>query len=289
MAIKTILVPIDGSKESFAALDRAFVVADRFGSHIKALHVMLRASDVAAAGFFNLPVKLRKNAEIEADKATMEKTAELQEQFEAHCSDHNVPINERLTRQGGVSAAWHQEFGHIDEVMTRHGRVSDVIAVSRPRIREDTLRRSPIGQVVEAIMLRTGRPVLITPPESTATKCERVAIGWNDSIECSRALAMTMPWLVEMNEVTVIVSKKRESSVNALIEYLAWHGIKADIALLDGKGKSTGEAMLNVCSEISAEFLIVGGFSRSRASQLLFGGVTHHLLTKSNIVTIMVH
>jgi nucleotide-binding universal stress UspA family protein len=39
MGIKTILVPVDGSKGSFAALDRAFVVADRFGSHIKALHV----------------------------------------------------------------------------------------------------------------------------------------------------------------------------------------------------------------------------------------------------------
>ncbi len=289
MAIKTILVPIDGSKESFAALDRALVVADRFGSHIKALHVMLRASDVAAAGFFNLPAKLRQNAEIEADKVTMEKVAELKEQFEAHCSDNNIPINEQPTRQGEVTASWHQEFGYIDEVLTHHGRASDLIAVSRPRIREDTFRRSPIGQVIEAIMLRTGRPVLITPPENTARRCERVAIGWNDSIECSRALAMTMPWLVEMKEVTVIVSKKTESNINVMIEYLAWHGNKADTALLDGKGKSTGEALLNVCSEINAEFLIVGGFSRSRASQLLFGGVTHYLLSKSNIVTIMVH
>jgi nucleotide-binding universal stress UspA family protein len=289
MAIKTILVPIDGSEESFAALDRALVVADRFGSHIKALHVMLRASDVAAAGFFNLPVKLRENAEIEADKVTMEKVAELKEQFEAHCSDNNIPINDQPARQGGVTASWHQEFGYIDEVLTQHGRASDLIAVSRPRVREDTFRRSPIGQVIEAIMLRTGRPVLITPPENTAMKCERVAIGWNNSIECSRALAMTMPWLVEMNEVTVIVSKKTESNIKVLIEYLAWHGIKAEIALLDGKGKSTGEALLNVCSEINAEFLIVGGFSRSRASQLLFGGVTHYLLSESNIVTIMVH
>ena len=289
MGIKTILVPVDGSKGSFAALDRAFVVADRFGSHIKALHVLSRASDVAAAGFFNIPAKLRETAGIEADKVAMERAAELQQQFEAQCSERGIPIRERPTRQWGVTAVWHQEFGHIDEVLIRHGRVSDVIAVSRPKIRKGTVRRSPVGQVVEALLLSTGRPVLITPPKCAAVKYERVAIGWNDSVECSRALAMTMPWLVEMDEITVLVSETRASSVKALVEYLAWHDVKADIQLLDGKGKSVGEAMLNVCSEISAEFLIVGGFSHARARELLFGGVTHHLLEHSNIVTIMVH
>ena len=246
-------------------------------------------SEVAAAGFFNLPAKLRKNAETNVDKAAMERAMELQEQFEARCSDHNIPINERPTGQWGATAAWHQEFGYIDEVLTHHGRASDVIVVSRPRIREETVRRSPLGQAVEAILIRTGRPVLITPPESIAKKYTRVAVGWNDSIECARALAMTMPWLVEMDEVTVLVAKKKESGVNVLIEYLAWHDVKANIALLDGKGNSDGEAILNVCSEISAEGLIIGGYSRARASQLLFGGVTQYLLTNTNIVTIMVH
>ena len=108
-------------------------------------------------------------------------------------------------------------------------------------------------------------------------------------LECSRALAMTMPWLVGMDEITVLVSKKRKSSVKALVEYLAWYDVKANIVLLDDKGKSIGEAMLNVCSEIRADFLIVGGFSHARARELLFGGVTRHLLMHSNIVTIMAH
>jgi nucleotide-binding universal stress UspA family protein len=289
MGIQAILVPIDGSKESFAALDRVFVVAERFGAHIKALHIMTRASDVPAAGFYNLPVKLRKNAETSADTGASERAAELQQQFEALCSDRNVPISNQPTSEGGVTAAWHQEFGDINELLIRHGRASDVIVVSKPRIREGTVRRSPLGEAVEAILMRTGRPVLITPPDSVARRCERVAIGWNDSVECTRAMAMTMPWLVEMNEITLLISEKRMASANVLSEYLAWHGVKMNIALLDGKGKSAGESMLKVCSEIGAEFLIVGGFSRSRASQLLFGGVTHHLLKHANIVTIMVH
>ena len=289
MGIKTILVPIDGSKGSLAALSRAFVVANRFGSHIKALHVMTRGSDVAGTGTYNLPAKLRKSVEEKADELAMERAAELQEHFEAHCQDNDIPISTRPIKGGGATAAWHQEFGNVDEVLIHHGLVSDVIAVPRPKIKQGVLRRSPMGKAIEAILLKTGRPVLIEPPKSKAKKCARIAIGWNDSVECSRAVALTMPWLAELDEVAVLVSKKRKSSVKSLAEYLAWYNVKANIELLDGKGDSIGEAMLNVCSEVSADFLIVGGFSHARARELLFGGVTRYLLQHSNIVTIMAH
>jgi nucleotide-binding universal stress UspA family protein len=250
---------------------------------------MTHGADIAAAGTYNLPAKLRKSVEGQADKAALEKAAELQEFFEGHCEDNDIPISTKPTEQGGATAAWYQEAGSVDEVLARHGLVSDLIAVPRPKIKKGVLRRSPMGQAIEAILLSTGRPVLLEPPNSKAKKCSRIAIGWNASVECSRALAMTMPMLVEMDEVNVLVSRKRKASVKALAEYLAWYGVKANIVLLDGKGESIGEAMLNVCAEIKADFLIVGGFSHARARELLFGGVTRYLLKNSNIVTIMTH
>lgn len=289
MGIKSILVPIDGSKGSFAALSRAFVVADRFGAHIKALHVMTHGADIAAAGTYNLPAKLRKTVVGQADKLALEKAAELQEVFEAHCLDNDIPISTKPLKQGGVTAAWQQESGSVDDVLVHHGRVSDVIAVPRPKIKDGVMRRSPMGRAIEAILLRTGRPVLIEPPKSNVKKCSRIVLGWNDSLECSRALAMTMPWLDGLDEITVLVSKKRKANIKPLVEYLGWYGVKANIVVLDEKGKSIGESMLNVCSEVKADFLVVGGFSHARARQLLFGGVTHHLLLHSNIVTIMAH
>jgi len=289
MSIKVILVPIDGSKTSFKALDRAVIIADRFGAHIKALHVMLRSSDIPATGLYNVPAKLRKGVENEAHKAATTRAAELQQQFEALCLEHGIPVSKRPLKQRGATAFWHQEFGNVDEVLIRHGRSSDVIAVPRPKIKTGIVRRSPIGQAIEAVLLRTGRPVVITPPKCTVGKCERVAFGWNGSLESSRALAMTMPWLVEMKQISILVTKKRKPSVKELVEYLSWYDVKADIVLLDDKGQSVGEAMLNTCSEISADFLVVGGFSHSRARELFFGGVTSYLLMHSNIVTIMAH
>lgn len=289
MGIKTILVPIDGGKASFAALDRAFVVADRFGSHIKALHVMQRSTDAASYGLYNLPAKLRKNIDKESEKTALERAADLQEQFQDFCEQYSVPLCEEPSKQTGATADWRQEFGHVDEVLVRHGRLSDVIAVPRPRVKKSTVRRSPVGRAIEALLLGTGRPVLIEPPKCRAKRCERVAIGWNESAEVSRAIATMLPWLVKMNAVTIIVSKKRKRGVKALVEYLAWHGIQATVEFLDGRGSSVGKAILNVCSDTGTEFLVVGGFSHSRARELLFGGVTRHLLTRAKIVTIMVH
>lgn len=289
MGIKTILVPIDGGKGSFAALGRAFVVAQRFGAHIEALHVMQHVSDAASYGFYNVPAKLRKNVEREAEKGALKKAVELREQFEDFCSQYQVPISEQPPEQDGPTAAWREEFGHVDEVLVGRGLVNDLIVVPRPRLYTNTVRRSPMGQAIEAVLLGTGRPVLIEPPKCKAKKSERVAFGWNESAEASRALAMTLPWLVEMSAVTVIVSKDRKPRAKALLDYLAWHGVAANIQILDGRGSSVGEAMLNVCSDVGAEFLVVGGFSHARARELLFGGVTHYLLEESRLPTIMVH
>jgi hypothetical protein len=94
--------------------------------------------------------------------------------------------------------------------------------------------------------------------------CERAAIGWNESTEASRAIAMTLPWLTSMSAVTIISSKKREAGADTLVEYLSWHGIISNAVFLNSKGNSVGEAMLNVCAEQQARLLVVGGFSHAR-------------------------
>jgi nucleotide-binding universal stress UspA family protein len=141
------------------------------------------------------------------------------------------------------------------------------------------------------MMLRSGRPVLIVPPapEWQAHRVEHAAIGWNDSVEASRALCMTLPWLKQMKKVSVLVSKKREVGVGEVTEYLKWHGCKADHHIISGRGTNVGKRMLDSCAEIGAEFLVVGGFSHTRTRQRLFGGVTSYLLGSTNIITVMAH
>ena len=100
---------------------------------------------------------------------------------------------------------------------------------------------------------------------------------------------MTLPWLVQMKKVSVLASKKRETEGGELVEYLKRHGCKAEVQLLSSRSSNVGKAMLSTCNRIGAEFLVVGGFSRTRIRQRFFGGVTSHLLSHTNVITVMAH
>lgn len=288
MSIKIILVPVGGSKDNLKALNRAFVIARRFGAHIKGLHVMERVSD-AVSFEFHLPAGLRGSVQASAEQSALAGADEARAGFEAACRQANITLSDTPIEGDAASASWHQEFGHVEDVLVRHARLSDLVTVPRPVIKSGSGRRSPVGRAIEAMLCGTGRPVLIEPPMASTEQCARVAIGWNESTEASRAIAMTWPWLLSLGEVTILSSKTRETGANALVEYLSWHGISSNVVFLDGRGDSVGQAMLNVCTEQEVGLLVVGGFSHARARELLFGGVTRVLLTQSNIPTLMVH
>ncbi len=289
MSIKKILVPLDGSSASIRVLDTALVVARRFGGHISALHVMQRPEDAAPYMFDRIPSRLKKSVAKELEKDEREQATEVRESFEKFCTKNDLKIANKPITDSEPTASWHEEFGRTSEVLVTQGRLADVIATARPKAHKGTVRRSPVGENLEAVMLRAGRPVLIVPPAWKAKRVEYAAIGWNGSVEASRALAMTMPWLEQMTSFSIIVSKKRKASADSLLNYLKLHNIKADIQFLDKKGDSVGESILTLCAEQNVEFLVVGGFSHARARQLLFGGVTQHLLGHSEIITTMVH
>ena len=174
-------------------------------------------------------------------------------------------------------------------MLSSESRLVDVIAMSRPT--RHRIGGAGVGELHEALMLRSGRPVMIVPPapEWQAHKVDHAAIGWNDSVEASRALSMTLPWLAQMKKVSVLVSKKREAGVDEVLGYLKRHGCKASHVVLPGRGSNVGKKMLHCCGEIGAEFLVVGGFSHTRTRQRLFGGVTSHLLANTDIITVMAH
>jgi nucleotide-binding universal stress UspA family protein len=287
MSIKSILVPLDGTEASFSALDTALVVADRFNAKIKAIHVRLKAEDLPFELDY-VPAKLKRNVIEETDKKSREQARVIQHRFNAFCGNHHIKAGDSLS-DDGVGARWYEEAGSVSEVLIRHGRLCDVIATSRPDRKKGTLLRSPAGETMESLLMRVGRPILMVPPDWPARKVGRAAVAWNESLEASRALAMTMPWLAEMDEVTVIVGRKREQSVPLLCEYLSLHGVNSTVKYLPSRIKSAGQAILDCCTDNGIEMLVVGGFSHARARQLVFGGVTRFLLTNSNVITVMVH
>lgn len=286
MSIKTILVPLGGGAHDTSVLETALVVARRFDGHIVALHVMQRPQDAAPYMLESISRKLKDTVLREVESDARERAAEVRAAFDAFCASNGIQPG---AKGSGVTASWHEEFGVVSDCIVRHARVADAVTIERPELDTGGIRRTPAGRNLQAVLLGAGRPVVIVPPAWQAKRIDHAAIGWNESLEASRALAMTIPWLTQMQSVSIIVSEKRRPGVQGLLDYLGRHGIEAQVRLLDAGRGSVGEAMLHSCDEAGAELLVVGGFSHSRSRQLLFGGVTQHLLAHAAIVTVMVH
>jgi len=283
--IKVILVPVDGTERSAEVLATALIIAKRFNSHIKVVHVRERAHEPYMFG--GIPKNYREEFARMSMKAVDSTVDTVRDQFNTFCKQGGVKITRKPSAAKEVTASLHVLDGDAETVLGQESRLVDVIAMSRPT--KHRIGGPGVGDLHESLMLHSGRPVLIVPPEWQARRADHAAIGWNDSVEASRAICMTLPWLTQMKKVTVLVSKKREAGVGEVIDYLKRHGCKVDYKVLGGRGGNIGKKMLATCNEIGAEFLVVGGFTHTRTRQRLFGGVTSHLLDNTDIVTVMAH
>jgi nucleotide-binding universal stress UspA family protein len=285
--IKIILVPVDGTERSADVLDTALVVANRFGAHIKVVHIREHTSEPFMFG--GMPASYREEFARMSSKAVDSVVETVRGQFNAFCKQGGVKITRKPSASQQITASLHVLEGDAETVLGRESRLVDVIAMSRPT--KHRIGGPGVGELHESLMLHSGRPVLIVPPapEWKPHRADHAAIGWNDSVEASRALCMTLPWLAQMKKVSVLVSKKREADVGEVLDYLKRHGCKANYQVLSGAGTNIGKRMLGTCAEIGAEFLVIGGFSHTRTRQRLFGGVTSYLLTNTDIITVMAH
>ena len=190
--IKIILVPVDGSDRAAEVLDTALVVAKRFDAHIKVVHVREHASEPYL--FAEMPASLREQVEKMNTRAVNSVVNTVRSQFKAFCEQNKVRITRRPSSARGVSASIHILEGDAETVLDQESRLVDVIAMSRPT--KHRVGGPGVGELHEALMLHSGRPVLIVPPDWQARRAGHAAIGWNDTVEASRALALTLPWLV---------------------------------------------------------------------------------------------
>ncbi len=282
--IKVILVPLDGSEQSNEVLDTALVVAKRFDAHIKAVHIREQTGEPFMFG--DIGSSFREEYKKLGMKAVNAVVSTVKQQFTSFCERNKVKITKKVARSTEVSASLHILDGDPLHVLEQESRLVDVVALSRPH--KHRIGGLGVGELHESLMMHSGRPVLIVPPDWAAKKADHAAIGWNDSVEASRALALTLPWLVQMKKVTVLVSKKRESSAPEVMDYLKRHGCKVDCQVISNGGNA-GKKLLETCNEVGVQFLVVGGFSHTRTRQRLFGGVTSHLLANTNIITVMAH
>ncbi|MCK6451278.1 MAG: universal stress protein [Alphaproteobacteria bacterium] len=289
MPIKSILAVLSGGPTDRISLNTAHAVAATFDSHIDALHAKGDPRDAIPVIGEGMSGPLVEEILQVAERDSNTRSQRAREAYDTWRKEHNVPVVDSPPPPGSISCAWREEQGSEEDVVTRRGRVTDLIVVARPADAKDLVTET----VVEAVLFDTGRPVLVAPPEPPASMAQRVAIFWNGSVQVARAIGFAMPLLRRASHVEILTAdeaKHAEASSDAgLVRHLGWHNVRAEVKRFRPAPRSTGEALLAQSYEGNADLLVMGAFTQSRLRQIILGGVTRKVLAEAKVPVLMAH
>jgi len=288
MSMRILLVPLFGSEIDAIGLEAGLGVAQRFGAHVNGLFVRIDPRDaIPVIGEGVSPAVI--DQLIEAAAAEMDRrSAAGRDAFEAACGKAGVAISDAPREPGTVSAGWGEVTGRRDAVLARKARVSDLTVLPRP----DEQTPPEVDRDLEAILFGAGRPLLIVPPQAAPGPGRTVAVAWNDSAEAARAVAGALPFLETADAVHVLCAKTWRTEADAdldLMQYLQWRGIACTRHAVTAEDEPVGAALLKAAAEVGADLLVMGGYGRTRLSELVLGGVTRHVLAHSPLPLLLSH
>ncbi|CAA7623462.1 universal stress protein [Magnetospirillum sp. SS-4] len=291
-AYKSILVPVGDARSAAVPLDTALRLANRFASHVTALHVRFdptTAVPLVGEGMSGAMIdEMIGRAETQAG----ERAAEARAAFEAACERLEVA---RLGQPPatGASAEWAETVGREDETVAWRGRLSDLLVFGHPGGEAE----APAMLTMNDALMASGRPLLLCPAEPAAPPealGSSIAIAWNGSAEAARAVGWAMPLLRHARTVTVLaVSEHSGRPVDApageLAAYLAWNGVTAATSVVQASASHAGEELLRQSRLCGADLLVMGAYTHSRLRQLILGGVTRHVIAHAPLHVLMCH
>jgi nucleotide-binding universal stress UspA family protein len=286
--IKSILVAASGNDSDTATFAAALAIARPFAAHLDVLHVRLDPVSVAVAmttdaGGGALAAGLIQQLERE----TRERERKAQEIFTGFCTGAGLAVTSvpAPASTTAASAEWHVETGEEPRWMATYGVAADLIVTPR-----GTGEEGVAGATLEAVLLESGRPLLIPAAAAMPANFARIAIAWKPTPQAARAVAAAMPLLSRAREIVVItVAEETDGREDAdrLIRHLAWHGLAATTLRLP-PGPESAATLLTGAGE-RADLLVMGGYGHSRLREWVFGGFTERALVNAPLPVLMAH
>ncbi|MBV8524279.1 MAG: universal stress protein [Acetobacteraceae bacterium] len=283
MALKDLLVHLDGSEQSNTRLGVACRLAKEHGAHLTGLHVTEPLPVVALAGAgLGESMDFGRLISVERDR-----TRGTAQRIEAKFLEQ--------IRGDGVDGKLETVEGLVGDTVTRYARYADLAIVGQ----HDPDQSAPVTgkEVAQQVMLASGVPALIIPRVGEFEKLgQSILIAWNATRESARALHDAMPLLERARVVTVLtanprggISQQGETPAADVVQHLARHGIKATAVDTIGSEASVGDVLLNNAADAGADLLVMGGYGHSRVREIALGGATRTLLREMTLPVLMSH
>lgn len=178
-----------------------------------------------------------------------------------------------------VSWDYEQVTGHPVSLIIHRSALADIVITGRPvhRALGDRSNSAAIGEILSNI----GTPLLLCGGSDWHfDPLGPAVIAWNGSFEAANAVRAAIGLLKLASEVRVIRYSEQKRSIFAdtqITQFLSQHGINSELDVREAR-RDFSDDLVEYASMYGGGYIVMGAYSHSRASEILFGGVTRDLL-----------
>ncbi|WP_213993060.1 universal stress protein [Sodalis sp. dw_96] len=271
MALKTIVVFIDISPDSWTRIDYAVKIARDHNAHLIGIFIAPTSWDTSIHENYSVGsaaiksvTKFHRDQEIETSKTA-------KEFFDAAQASEKISSEFYIIKDSEVKRRINSFLLYADMIIAGNPGTNGL----------------PKNWSAETILLANGVPFLLVPNGWTNPSGEigkRVLLGWNGSREARRAITDSLPFLIAAQSVSVVeVDPDRHPDHGDLfgadlLVYLNRHGVKIIVDPVSSHGKPVASVLMEYVTAHQIDLIVLGAYSHSRSSEILFGGVTRSLL-----------
>ena len=287
--IRSILVPIEFSDGSRAAMDYAAALAHRLGARLTMLYVVPQYATYEPLPAFPSPAPL--------DPERQERLAEDVRRFITPAGSEH-PLGKVEVREGDPA----------DEILAAAAAGADLIVLGRHGRRG--FERWILGSVTEHVVRKSNRPVLVVPAPARPAAFARIlcAVDLSESsaeilayaVGIARAIGATLTVLyvadtphwyesgaaagVDVEGVRRAVEASSRERLAGLVTRYVPEGVPADVRVLFGRSQREIERF----AAESADIVVLGASSSSALDRFFFGSTAQHVLRSGVCATLLV-
>jgi len=269
--IKNVLVGLDGSEHSRAAIEHALWIARRFGASLTGLHVI---DIVSIEGSFLHDISGSLGFEPYLDFSSKMREV-LQERGRAMLEE----FGERC-REDGVRCETAMDVGVIANEICARARTADLVVIGHRGINEK-FSTGLLGGTAESVTRKIAKPLLVCPMEWK--EIDRPLLAYDGSARSASAMQAAADFCVSTKlPLAVLHVAKDEAGAEKIIgeakRYLASYPIEASFESVPGTAPEQIVARLR---EKGYGLLFIGAYGHSRIVEMVLGSTTEYVLRNS--------
>jgi len=269
--IKNILVALDGSEHSRAAVEYALWLAEKFSGTVFGQHVIDTVSiegtffqDISGSlGFepyLDFSVKMREVLE-ERGKAILE-------EFRQRCKERGIRCETFL------------DLGIIPNEICERSKVADLVAVGHRGVNEE-FSTGLLGGTTESVTRKSPKPVFVSTRKFK--EVEHPLLAYDGSQRASSAMESAAEFCARLKlPLTVLYVPKEEASGEKVLQeaksYLGPYGIEVRYEL--GKGYPERK-IIEYLVNSNYDLLFIGAYGHRRIIEMVLGSTTEYVLRNS--------